>query len=63
MYVQFYLHYPDNNQFENGNKKGPGLSGHINGQVSAISTTRLIRGGMLSMKGQSHVLHHMMTLR
>ena len=34
----------------------------VNGQPSANSTTRLIREGMLSVKGQNHVLRHMLTL-
>ena len=35
----------------------------VNGQPSSNNTTRLIWGGMLSIKRQSHVLQHMMTLR
>ena len=35
----------------------------VNGQPSATNTTRLNRGEMLSVKGQSHVLRHVMALR
>ena len=35
----------------------------INGQPSATSTTRLVQGGMLSVKKQGHVLRHVMILR
>ena len=35
----------------------------VNGQFSATNTTRLNRGGMLSVKRQSHVLRHVMALR
>ena len=35
----------------------------VNGQPSATNPTRLNRGGMLSVKRQSHVLRHVMALR
>ena len=35
----------------------------VNGQPSATNTTRLNQGRMLSVKGQSHMLRHMMALR
>ena len=38
-------------------------NGNVNGQPSATSTTRLVRGRMLSAKRQSYVLRHVMTLR
>ena len=37
-------------------------SNSVNEQLGAISTTRLVRGGMLNMKRQSHMLCHVMTL-
>ena len=39
------------------------LEAVVNGQPSATNTTRLNREGMLSVKRQSHVLHHVMALR
>ena len=35
----------------------------VNGQPSATNTNRLNRGGMLSVKRQSHVLRHVMAPR
>ena len=35
----------------------------VSGQPNATNTTKLNRGGMLSVKGQTHVLRHVMALR
>ena len=35
----------------------------VNGQLSTTNTTRLNGGEMLSVKGQSHMLRHVIALR